>query len=212
MAPAFAGGWPRLLEFLTIWNNRERKQAVIDELAEEGLLLEPLADEIGKNLDPFDLICHVAFDQPPLTRREQVNNVRKRDIFTKYGPQAWAILEALLAKYQDEGVVALDDTRLLTIAPFDAMGTPLQLIKQFGTRAEYERAVHKTAGGTLHGGGVMDRLSRAEFSPKDRSPDWLPKSPSPRFSGRRWPTGRMRGNPRRQHKSRRLSARHTEAV
>lgn len=67
------------------WNEAERKQAIIDELASEGLPLEPLADEVGKDLDPFDLICHVAFDQPPLTRRERVENVRKRDVFTKYG-------------------------------------------------------------------------------------------------------------------------------
>ena len=82
----------------------ERKQAIIEELESEGLLLEPLAEEVGKDLDPFDLICHVAFDQPPLTRRERADNVRKRDVFTKYGAQARAVLEALLQKYQDEGV------------------------------------------------------------------------------------------------------------
>ena len=111
------------------WNEAERKQAIIDELASEGLPLEPLADEVGKDLDPFDLICHVAFDQPPLTRRERVENVRKRDVFTKYGPQARAVLEALLEKYQDQGVINLDDPRVLQIPPFDAMGTPFQLIK-----------------------------------------------------------------------------------
>ncbi|MCE9552036.1 MAG: DEAD/DEAH box helicase family protein [Planctomycetes bacterium] len=130
-------------EFLTCWNNADRKQAVIDELAQEGLLLEPLADEVGKDLDPFDLICHVAFDQPPLTRRQRAANVRRRDVFTKYGPQARAVLEALLQKYQDEGVIGLDDPRLLQIPPFDEMGTPLQLIKEFGGRADFERAVHE---------------------------------------------------------------------
>jgi four helix bundle suffix protein len=78
-------------------------------LAAEGLLLDPLAQEVGKDLDPFDLICHVAFDQPPLTRRECANNVRKRDIFTKYGGRARAVLESLLEKYQDEGVTNLDE-------------------------------------------------------------------------------------------------------
>jgi type I restriction enzyme R subunit len=95
-------------------------------------------------LDPFDLICHIAFDQPPLTRRERANNVKKRDIFTKYGPQARAVLEALLVKYQDEGVVSgLDNVRVLEIPPFNSMGTPLQLIKQFGTKAKFEAAVHE---------------------------------------------------------------------
>ena len=87
------------------WNGADRKQAIVDELDDEGLLLEALAEDVGKDLDPFDLICHVAFDQPPLTRRERAENVRKRDVFTKYGPQARAVLDALLQKYQDEGVI-----------------------------------------------------------------------------------------------------------
>ena len=92
----------------------------------------------GKDLDPFDLICHVAFDRPPLTRRERADNVRKRDVFTKYGPQARAVLEALLQKYQDQGVIDLGDPRILQIPPLDTMGTPVQLIKEFGTRADFE--------------------------------------------------------------------------
>ena len=130
-------------EFLTQWNAAERKQAIIEELAAEGLPLDPLAEEVGKDLDPFDLICHVAFDQPPLTRQERAENVRKRDVFTQYGPQARAVLEALLQKYQDAGVTNLDDPRILQITPFDAMGTPLQLIRQFGSRADFEHAVHE---------------------------------------------------------------------
>ncbi len=130
-------------DFLTQWKEADRKQAIIDELAAEGLPLDPLADEVGKDLDPFDLICHVAFDQPPLTRKERAENVRKRDVFTKYGDKARAVLETLLQKYQDTGATNLDDTRILEIAPFNAMGTPLQLVKEFGTRADFERAVHE---------------------------------------------------------------------
>ena len=128
--------------FLKRWNNTERKQSIIEELESEGLLLEPLADEVGKDLDPFDLICHVAFDQPPLTRRERVEYVRKRDVFTKYGKQARAVLEALLQKYQDEGVTSLDDPQILKISPFDTMGTPFELLKTFGGRPGFEKAVH----------------------------------------------------------------------
>lgn len=130
-------------DFLHRWSDAERKQVIIDELAEEGLPLDPLAEEVGKNLDPFDLICHVAFDRPPLTRRERAERVKKRDVFTRYGPQARAVLDALLEKYQDEGVLNLDDPRILQIPPFDTMGTPFQLIKQFGTRADFEHAVHE---------------------------------------------------------------------
>ena len=129
-------------KFLARWRSEERKEAIIDELAEEGLLLEPLLEELGKDFDPFDLICHIAFDQPPLTRRERADNVKKRDIFTKYGPQARAVLEALLAKYQDEGIVTgLDDTKILAIPPFNQMGTPIQLIRAFGSRDGFEQAV-----------------------------------------------------------------------
>lgn len=133
----------RLEDFLTTWNDAERKQAIIDELAEEGLLLDPLADEVGKDLDPFDLICHVAFDQPPLTRHDRAENVRKRDVFTKYGDQARKVLEALLAKYEDEGVLGIDDPQLLKVAPFSQIGTPVQLINQFGGRKGFEEAVHR---------------------------------------------------------------------
>lgn len=129
--------------FLKRWNSAERKQAIIEELAEEGVLLDPLAEEVGKDLDPFDLICHVAFDQPPLTRRERVDQVRKRDVFTTYGQQARAVLEALLQKYQDEGVTNLDDPQILRVPPLDTMGTPLELLKTFGGRSGFEKAVHE---------------------------------------------------------------------
>ena len=109
-------------EFLKRWKGAERKQAVIDELKNEALILEPLAEEVGKDLDPFDLICHVAFDRPPLTRRERADNVRKRDVFAKYGEQARAVLNALLEKYQDEGVVNLDDPQIFRISPFHRDG------------------------------------------------------------------------------------------
>jgi len=132
-----------LNEFLTRWKAAERKQAILDELGDEGCLLEELAATVGGDLDPFDLICHIAFDQPPLTRRERAEQVRKRDVFTKYGPQARAVLEALLQKYQDEGITNLDDPHILQIRPFDSMGTPLQLIKQFGNRDGFERAARE---------------------------------------------------------------------
>ena len=129
-------------DFLKRWKSAERKQAIIDELAAEGLPLDPIAEELGKNLDPFDLICHVAFDRPPLTRRERAENVKKRDVFAKYGGQARAVLDALLAKYQDEGVLNLDDANVLKIAPFNAMGSVVQLINAFGGKPAFEQAVH----------------------------------------------------------------------
>ncbi|RXT54866.1 restriction endonuclease [Bosea sp. Tri-44] len=130
-------------DFLKRWKSAERKQAIIEELEAEGLALDSVADELGKILDPFDLICHIAFDQKPLTRRERAENVRKRDVFTKYGPQARAVLDALLDKYRDEGVLNLDDANVLKVTPFTAMGSVVQLIKAFGGREGFEKAVHE---------------------------------------------------------------------
>jgi type I restriction enzyme R subunit len=130
-------------DFLKRWKATERKQAIIEELEAEGLPLDPIADELGKDLDPFDLICHVAFDKKPLTRRERADNVKKRDVMTKYGAQARAVLDALLAKYADEGFLNLDDANVLKIAPFDTMGTVVQLIKAFGDREGFEKAAHE---------------------------------------------------------------------
>ncbi|MBA3638096.1 MAG: DEAD/DEAH box helicase family protein [Acidobacteria bacterium] len=130
-------------EFLTRWRNAEHKQALLDEIEREGIPLEAVAADVNIYLDPFDLICHVAYDQPPLTRQQRASKARRTDVFTKYGGQARAVLEALLDKYEDEGIMELDDPRILQIRPFDSMGTPMQLIKQFGSRTDFERAVQE---------------------------------------------------------------------
>ena len=129
-------------EFLKRWNAEGRKQAVLEELEAEGLPLDIIAAELGKDLDPFDLICHVAFDAKPLTRRERADSVKKRDVFTKYGPQAKAILEALLEKYADEGVMELNDLGVLKIAPFSGMGSVVELVRAFGGKPGFEQAAH----------------------------------------------------------------------
>ena len=128
-------------DFLNRWNGEERKQAIIDEMESEGLRLDVIVEELGKDLDPFDLICHVAFDAKPLTRRERAESVKKRDVFTRYAGQARAVLDALLDKYADEGVLDLDDAKVLKIPPLDSLGTPVQLIRAFGGKLSFERAV-----------------------------------------------------------------------
>ena len=128
-------------DFLNRWNGEERKQAVIEEMAAEGLRLMEINQELGRDLDPFDLICHIAFDAKPLTRRERSDNVRKRDVFTRYAGQARAVLDALLDKYADEGVLDLGDAKVLKIPPLDSLGTPVELVRAFGGRPGFERAV-----------------------------------------------------------------------
>ncbi|MBV9108143.1 MAG: DEAD/DEAH box helicase family protein [Gemmatimonadetes bacterium] len=134
-----------LSEFLRRWNGAERKQAVLEELADHGIPLEVLQQAIpnGDALDAFDLVAHVAFDQKPLTRRERAEQVRKRDVFGKYGKQAGAVLEALLDKFADHGVQDIEDARVLELPPFDRFGTKMQIRRGiFGGAEQYTRAVH----------------------------------------------------------------------
>lgn len=132
-------------DFLRRWNSADKKQAIIDELASQGILFEALADEVGaqsgKAFDPFDLLCHVAWGQPPLTRKERAEQVAKRNYFASYGEQAQRVLQALLNKYADEGVGSIEETRILTIAPFNQLGTPIEIIRSFGGLDDYYRAV-----------------------------------------------------------------------
>ena len=132
-----------LNDFLRKWNDADQKQAVIKELEEQGVIWQALEDEVGKDYGAFDLICHVVYGQPPLTRKERANNVRKRDVFTKYGDQARKVLEALLDKYADEGIAPIEDVSVLTVQPFNSMGRPIEIIKEFGGKAEYQQAVRE---------------------------------------------------------------------
>jgi type I restriction enzyme R subunit len=128
--------------FLKTWNRADRKKAVIDELSMHGVFFDVLADEVGKELSAFDLVCHVAFDQPPLTRRERANNVRKRNYFTKYGETARKVLDALLDKFANEGVDDIEDIAILKVRPINQHGTPVQIIQEFGGKDPYLKAVH----------------------------------------------------------------------
>ena len=133
-------------DFLRRWSSADRKQAVVEALEAQGVLLEALADEVGKTLgksfDPFDLICHVAFDRPPLSRRERVEQIRTRDIFSRYGEQAQRVLAGLLDKYADAGIQDLENISILTLDPFNRLGTPHELVRAFGGKPAYLKAVH----------------------------------------------------------------------
>lgn len=129
--------------FLRRWGKAERKAAILRELEEHGVLLEPLAEEVGRHFDAFDLICHVAFDKPPLTRRERADNVKKRNYFAKYGEQARKVLEALLEKYADTGIANIEDIKILTLDPFKNLGTASELVSAFGGKQGYTTALHE---------------------------------------------------------------------
>jgi len=129
-------------DFLARWNRAKKKQALIDELEEHGIVLDNLATEVGGDYGDFDLICHTAWDQPPLTRKERANKVKKRNYFTKYGDKVRAVLSALLDKYADEGIASLEDAKILRNAPFTAIGTSVEIINNiFGGKENFDAAI-----------------------------------------------------------------------
>ena len=132
-------------QFLQAWQQADRKAALLQELEGQGVLLEALADEVAHtgivNLDPFDLLLHVAYDQPPLTRSERARRVQKRNVFTQYGPVARKVLEALLDKYADEGIATIESNEVFKIQPFTDLGSPAELVRSFGGRPQYLSAL-----------------------------------------------------------------------
>lgn len=128
-------------DFLKKWNNTERKEAIVEELEKQGVLVEALYEAVDKQVDLFDLICHIAYDQPPLTRRERANNVKKRNYFTKFGDQAKKVLESLLDKYADEGIENIESMEVLKVKPLTDYGSPLEIIREFGNKDKYLEAV-----------------------------------------------------------------------
>jgi type I restriction enzyme R subunit len=135
------GKFESLDDFLNRWNSTDKKEVIIKELEDQGVMVEALRDAVNREVDLFDLICHVAFEQPPLTRKERANNVRKRDYFTKYGEQARKVLEALLDKYSDEGITNLESMDILKVKPLDQFGGPLEIIGRFGGKKQYLEAL-----------------------------------------------------------------------
>jgi len=128
-------------EFLTVWNDAEKKQAILEELAAKGVFLDELAEQVGRDYDAFDLVCHVAFDAPPLTRKERAEKVKKRNVFAKYGDKARAVLDTLLQKYADSGLKSVESLEILKVDPLNAHGTPVEIIKLFGGRDGYLAAL-----------------------------------------------------------------------
>jgi type I restriction enzyme R subunit len=128
-------------DFLTRWNTADKKKALIDELEQHGIMLENLREEVKKDLDIFDLICHIAWDAPALTRRERANNVRKRDYFSQYGQQAQQVLQALLDKYADGGIENIENLDVLRLDPISTLGRPVEIFKLFGGKEHYLSAL-----------------------------------------------------------------------
>ncbi len=130
-----------LKEFLNKWKKADKKSAIIEELINQGVFLHELKEEVGRDYDEFDLICHVAYDMKPLTRKERALNVKKRNYFTKYGEKARNVIEALLDKYADEGIENIESMQVLKVNPFTKLGTPIEIVEAFGSKENYLEAL-----------------------------------------------------------------------
>ena len=128
-------------KFLQAWSDADRKAALLQELENQGVLLDALADEVGRDLDPFDLLLYVAWNMPPLTRRERASRVKKRNVFTQYGPVARQVIAALIDKYADEGVQTIESMDVLNVPPLTDLGSPVELVRSFGGRDRYLQAL-----------------------------------------------------------------------
>lgn len=130
--------------FIQSWNKADKKKAIVDALKEKGVLLEALKEESGQNdLDDFDLIMHVAYDQKPLTRSERANNVRKSGYLYKYSEVCQQVLSELLTKYMNEGIFDIEDTRILDNSPFKEIGSASKIARLFGGKKKYVQAIHE---------------------------------------------------------------------
>ena len=127
--------------FLTSWKQADRKRAIVEELEQQGVIFAALNEEIGSAFDPFDLICHVAFEQKPLTRKERAEQVKKRDYFTKYGDLARKVIAALLDKYADDGMIDLENPEIIRLDPLSKLGSPMEIIRAFGGKPAYDAAI-----------------------------------------------------------------------
>lgn len=137
------GRFASIDDFLSKWNSTDQKAVIIEELQQQGVLVEALYDAVNRDVDLFDLICHVAYDQPPMTRKERANNVKKRNYFTKYGEQARNVLENLLDKYADEGITDIESLEVLKVKPFTDYGSPMEIVSTFGSKKAYQHALYE---------------------------------------------------------------------
>ena len=136
--------YSRLDDFLRTWTTAEKKQAIIEELQDDGVLLDAVREELGKTeLDDFDLICHIAYDKAPLTKKERAENVKKRHYLYKYSDIAQKVIEALLDKYSNDGIKDIEDTKVLELKEFAQIGSPLKIVKAFGGKEAYQKAVQE---------------------------------------------------------------------
>ena len=129
--------------FLNEWSKTTQKEIIVRELETKGVFFENIKNIVGKDFDPFDLICHIAFDKKPLTRLERINNVKKRDYFAKYEIKARQVIEAILEKYSDNGILNFEDLSIINLDPINKLGTPVEIAEIFGGKESLFKAMNE---------------------------------------------------------------------
>ena len=141
---AFKSEFTSLNDFIRKWNDADKKQAIIEEFSNQGIVWETLYEAVDKKLDPYDLISYLAFNQPPLTRQERANNVQKRNCFGKYSDSAKQVLQALLDKYADNGIEVIEDNEILKVQPISNIGNRREIYREvFSSKADYQQALRE---------------------------------------------------------------------
>ena len=131
------------MPFLNEWSKTTQKEIIVRELETKGVFFENIKNIVGKDFDPFDLICHIAFDKKPLTRLERINNVKKRDYFAKYEIKARQVIEAILEKYSDNGILNFEDLSIINLDPINKLGTPVEIAEIFGGKESLFKAMNE---------------------------------------------------------------------
>ncbi|MBQ0108314.1 MAG: hypothetical protein KBS34_04270, partial [Phascolarctobacterium sp.] len=136
------GEYGDLQSFIRGWSTANKGETIAKLLAERGINLAEIKEKQNmQDVDDFDFLCHLAYDQKPLTRRERANNVKKRDFLNKYKGDARFVLEQLLDKYMNEGIYVIEDASVLHMDPFRQFGSPGKIAKLFGGAKGYHDAI-----------------------------------------------------------------------
>ncbi|SRR6266568_3443756 len=135
------GEYATLHDFLSAWNKAERRSAIIDEIVDRGVPLEDLREQVGYDVDLFDLVLHIAYDKKPIKRRDRADAVKRSAYLNKYQGKAREVVEALLDKYADTGINSVEDIEVLKVDPFRQYGAPLEIVNWFGGADKYREAV-----------------------------------------------------------------------
>lgn len=149
------GQYATLDLFIEEWRNDPKKDKIKNLLLQHGIDIEGIKKEQKmEDVDDFDFICYIAFNQKPLTRKERVDGVKKQDFLNKYNGPAREVLEVLLDKYKNQGVTEIVNMGVLRLEPFIKLGKPTKIVDYFGGKEGYISAVADLQNAIYNNGAI----------------------------------------------------------